>query len=141
MEDTRIPFGAAAVAMAANIVLNLLLMGPMLHSGLALATSLSSVLNFGILAVVFSRRVDGNWAGGRLAGEIIKSMVSAIVMSAIVIWAAAKVPWFDLGMAAGVLGLIGCVLMGIIVYSLSALILGCDGMRMVRERLLGRKHR
>jgi putative peptidoglycan lipid II flippase len=141
MEDTRIPFGAAAVAMVANVVLNLLLMGPMLHSGLALATSLSSVLNFGILAAVFSGRVDGSWAGGRLAGEIMKSLVSAIVMSAVVTWAAAKVAWLELGMSTGVLGLIGCVLLGIIVYSSVALILGCDGMRMVRERLLGSKRR
>ncbi len=141
MEDTRIPFAAAAAAMVANVVLNLLLMGPMLHSGLALATSLSSVLNFGILAAVFSGRVDGSWAGRRLTGEIVKSLVSAIVMSAVVTWAAAKVTWPGLGVTTGVLGLIGCVLLGIIVYSLAALILGCDGMGMVRERLLGRKRR
>lgn len=141
MENTRIPFAAATVAMVANILLNLLLMGPMLHSGLALATSLSSVLNFGILAVVFSNRVEGGWAGGALAGEIVKSLVSAVVMSVVVIWAASRVPWLDLGMTEGLLGLVGCVLLGIIVYSMTALILGCDGMRTVRERLLNRERR
>ncbi|TNF46205.1 murein biosynthesis integral membrane protein MurJ [bacterium] len=141
MEDTRIPFTAASAAMVANVFLNLLLMGPMLHSGLALATSLSSVLNFGILAVVFTRRVDSSWAGGGFTGEILKSLVSAIVMSAAVTWVSAKFVWLDLGLPSGVLGLIGCVLMGIIVYSTVALILGCDGMRTVRERLLDRKRR
>lgn len=141
MENTRIPFAAAAAAMVANIFLNLLLMGPMLHSGLALATSIASVLNFGILAVVFSRRVDSSWAGGSLPGEILKSLVSAAVMSTAVTWAASRVVWSDLGTAAGVLGLSGCVLLGIIVYSITALILGCDGMRTVKNRLLDRKRK
>ncbi|HEY4485565.1 MAG TPA: murein biosynthesis integral membrane protein MurJ, partial [Nitrospiria bacterium] len=44
MQDTRTPVKIAAAAMAANVALSLLLMRPLAHGGLALATSLSAVL-------------------------------------------------------------------------------------------------
>ena len=55
-EDTATPVKVAAVCMAANLVLNLLLMGPLLHVGIALATSLSAWLNAGLLAWILKRR-------------------------------------------------------------------------------------
>ncbi|HMB69538.1 MAG TPA: murein biosynthesis integral membrane protein MurJ [bacterium] len=57
VQDTRTPVKIAAVAMVANIALNLLLMGPLGLRGLALATSLSAWLNVALLARVFTARV------------------------------------------------------------------------------------
>ena len=54
--DTATPVKVAAVCMAVNLVLNLLLMGPLLHVGIALATSLSAWLNAGLLAWILRRR-------------------------------------------------------------------------------------
>jgi len=48
-QDTRTPVRIAAVALVANVVLNLALVGPLAHAGLALATSLSAFLNAGLL--------------------------------------------------------------------------------------------
>jgi putative peptidoglycan lipid II flippase len=47
--DTRTPVRVGVVAMAANLVLNLLLVFPLAHAGLALATALSAYLNAGLL--------------------------------------------------------------------------------------------
>ena len=58
-KDTKTPVRIAIVALVANIVLNLALMGPMGHVGLALATALAAWLNAGALAWVLARR--GNW--------------------------------------------------------------------------------
>lgn len=59
LQDTKTPVKVAMAAMAANIVLCLLLMRPLLHGGLALATSISAVLNFGLLIWIIHRRLDG----------------------------------------------------------------------------------
>ncbi len=44
-QDMRTPVGIAVRAMAANMVLNLILVWPLAHAGLALATTLSAALN------------------------------------------------------------------------------------------------
>ncbi|MBI3812519.1 MAG: polysaccharide biosynthesis C-terminal domain-containing protein, partial [Nitrospirae bacterium] len=63
LQDTKTPVKAAVAAMAANVVLSLLLMRPLQHGGLALATSLSAVLNFGLLIWILNRRLHGiEWA-------------------------------------------------------------------------------
>lgn len=48
-QDTRTPVKIGIIAMISNIFLNLLLMGPLGHAGLALATSLSALLNAALL--------------------------------------------------------------------------------------------
>lgn len=48
-KDMKTPVKIAVVALISNIVLNLLLIGPMAHVGLALATSITAFLNAGLL--------------------------------------------------------------------------------------------
>ncbi|WP_041794161.1 murein biosynthesis integral membrane protein MurJ [Pararhodospirillum photometricum] len=55
-EDTATPVRIAAVAMATNIGLNVALMGPLGHIGIAIGASASSWLNAVLLAVVLHRR-------------------------------------------------------------------------------------
>ena len=48
-QDTRTPVRVAVVALAANMVMNLMLIFPLAHAGLALATSLAGFVNSGLL--------------------------------------------------------------------------------------------
>ncbi|MCW8908061.1 MAG: murein biosynthesis integral membrane protein MurJ [Sedimenticola sp.] len=48
-QDTRTPVRIAVIAMLANMVLNIILVFPLAHAGLALATSLSATLNAALL--------------------------------------------------------------------------------------------
>jgi putative peptidoglycan lipid II flippase len=48
-QDTKTPVKVGAIAMVSNIVLNLLLVIPLAHAGLALATSLSAFIQVGLL--------------------------------------------------------------------------------------------
>ncbi|MBC2742769.1 MAG: murein biosynthesis integral membrane protein MurJ [Desulfosarcina sp.] len=57
MQDTRTPVIAATVSIVANILIGIALMGPMKHCGLALATSLASMVNLFILVVVLRKRL------------------------------------------------------------------------------------
>jgi putative peptidoglycan lipid II flippase len=49
LQDTWTPLKIALVCLGANILLNALLIGPLKHAGLALATSLASMLNLILL--------------------------------------------------------------------------------------------
>lgn len=57
MKDTRTPVITATIAIVANILFGIALMGPMKHCGLALATSLSSMVNLGLLLFVLRKRL------------------------------------------------------------------------------------
>ncbi len=48
-QDTRTPVKIAVIAMVTNIILNLALIVPLAHAGLALATSLAAILNASLL--------------------------------------------------------------------------------------------
>ena len=48
-QDTRTPVKIGIIALVANMVLNVLLIWPLAHAGLALATTLSAMLNAGLL--------------------------------------------------------------------------------------------
>ncbi|MEC8086798.1 MAG: lipid II flippase MurJ, partial [Pseudomonadota bacterium] len=55
-EDTVTPVKIAALCVAFNLVLNLLLMAPLLHVGIALATAMSAWVNVGFMVLVLRRR-------------------------------------------------------------------------------------
>ncbi len=70
MQDTKTPVKIASAAMLTNVILSLILMGPLKHSGLALANSCASIVNFSLLFYLLRvklKRVDG--------GKIIKSFI------------------------------------------------------------------
>ena len=56
MHDTKTAVKCSAVSVLLNIVLNLALVGPMGHAGLALATSISYMANTALLGYTFTRR-------------------------------------------------------------------------------------
>ena len=60
LQDTATPVKLSLIAFVANLVLSLVLMGPMRHSGLALANSLSALLNAGLLFYFYRNRL-GDW--------------------------------------------------------------------------------
>lgn len=57
LQDTVTPTKAAAIALGLNIALNAILMFPMGISGLALATSLSSIITFVMLLVMLKQKI------------------------------------------------------------------------------------
>ncbi len=59
LKDTKTPVKVAVLAMVVNIILNLALMFPLGHGGLALATSLSALLNLTLLVLIINKRLQG----------------------------------------------------------------------------------
>ncbi|MDX1696381.1 MAG: lipid II flippase MurJ, partial [Ketobacteraceae bacterium] len=54
-QDTRTPVKIGIIAMVSNMVFNLILIFPLAHAGLALATSLSAFVNAGLLLIGLRR--------------------------------------------------------------------------------------
>jgi putative peptidoglycan lipid II flippase len=72
---TRIPVTISFVTIAVNIVLNVVLMGPLQHRGLALATSVASVVNFVLLFEMLRRKI------GPLGGGVLFQSASRIFLA------------------------------------------------------------
>ncbi len=58
LQDTKTPVRIAVVGVTSNILLSLILMGPLKHSGLALANSLASGINFLLLSFFLRKRLQ-----------------------------------------------------------------------------------
>jgi len=78
LHDTWTPVRSAAVALAANLILNFLLVGPMKLAGLALATSISSSLNGLHLYGAVCRRIGPLEAG--LRGWLLRVLAASVGM-------------------------------------------------------------
>lgn len=84
LSDTKTPVKIATISIAANIILGILLMWPLGHGGLALATSLASMMNFGMLVFALRSRLgDIGWRN--ICLSVLRSFVCAILMG-IVVW-------------------------------------------------------
>ena len=84
---TRVPVTISFVTIAVNVVLNVALMHPMRHTGLALATSIASVLNFALLFEVLRRKIGP--MGGRVLARSFGKIVLASALAALAGYAAA----------------------------------------------------
>ena len=78
---TRVPVTISFITIAVNVVLNLALMGPLQHRGLALATSIASVLNFVLLFEVLRRKI-GPMGGRMLLRSSVKITLAAALAAA-----------------------------------------------------------
>jgi putative peptidoglycan lipid II flippase len=79
MQDTKTPVKIAMVALIANLLLSLLLMKPLQHSGLALANSLASGINFALL-FYFLRRKLKRIEAMRILSSFLKTLGASVVM-------------------------------------------------------------
>lgn len=59
LQDTKTPVKIGAFTLVLNILLNLILMRPLREGGLALATSISGIVNFVALLLFYHRRIGG----------------------------------------------------------------------------------
>jgi putative peptidoglycan lipid II flippase len=87
LQDSRTPMVAATISILANILFAGLLMKPMAHAGVALAASLSAMLNLAILIVGLQRKVasiDWRSIGFSLMRSIFSTAIMGLGVSALV---------------------------------------------------------
>ena len=83
-EDTKTPFKIATTCVVINLIFNLLLMGPMQHVGMALATSIAGWANVAMMMFVLRKR---GWMkiDRALIVEITKMLAACAVMAGILV--------------------------------------------------------
>lgn len=131
-KDTATPVKIAIVAVAINVVLNLLLMQVLAHVGLALATAISSWANAAMLAAVLARR--GRFAiDARLRRMAPRLLLAALMMAAVVWLAGDRVSvmlggdWS--GSLRGAGALLGLIALAVVVHFGAAMMLGAANPR------------
>ena len=115
-QDTTTPVRCGVAAVVANVVLSLILVGPLAHVGLALAIAISAWVNAGLLYIGLRRSqvlapLEG-WGG--FIGRVV---VAALIMGSAVFWlAGGSSTWFDADLLerAGLMTLV--VSLGVAVY-------------------------
>ncbi len=92
-QNTKTPVKIGIWAMALNMVFNLMLIVPLAHVGLALATSLSAWINAGLLAITLHRQ--GDLPGVELwRGSVVRALAASVAM-ALVLWLLLDWPLLD----------------------------------------------
>jgi len=136
LQDTKTPVKVAVVAMIANIALSLALMGPLKHGGLALALSLASTLQLFMLIFLLQKRLGGI-EGKVVISSMVKSFISSLIMGICIYFLAFKVfssivaqKTFHLA-----LGVLIIVCAGLVIYGISAHVLGSKELSSITELL------
>jgi putative peptidoglycan lipid II flippase len=142
LKDTRTPVVTAFIAFILNLCFSLLLMGPLRHGGLALASSLSALGNM-VLLIWFLRKKIGPFGGKSILAAGGKAALASIPMALAVYWFMTFTDWSRYGhKAAKALVLGGAVAAGIALYYLFALLLRCEeaheATQLVRRKVLKR---
>ncbi len=138
LQDTRTPVKIAALVLAANVVLNVILMVPLKHAGLALAGALCAFLNVGLLLRALHRRLGG--LGGRAIARSFYRILPPTALMAVIVYGAKHQLYALAGSLAGrVSALAACLLLGAAVYLLAAKVTGCRELSLLRESLRSRQ--
>ncbi|MDP6515867.1 MAG: lipid II flippase MurJ, partial [Alphaproteobacteria bacterium] len=122
--DTRTPLKIAALCLVVNVALNLALMGPLAHVGIALASALSSWLNVALLAWGLHRR------GHLMLDESLRRRVPRMVLAAAVMAVALiglwplVAPWLAATLALKIAALLILVAGGAALFAAAATLLG-----------------
>ena len=115
-QDTRTPVRIGMIAMAANMLLNLLFIYPLQHAGLALATSLAAYLNAFLLLRGLRRegayRPVSGWRRLTLQVGLAALALAVMIMSV----SPDLAEWVGAGRGQRVLWLIGLVVGGVVSY-------------------------
>lgn len=139
LKDTKTPVWTAFVSFLLNFGFSLLLMGPLKHGGLALATTLSACCNM-LLLLWFLRRKIGILGGRKIVVSAAKSLLAAIPMAVVVHYLCRLTDWSLKGHSfSKTLVLAGAVAAGIAVYGVCVHLLRSDEaldlMALVKSRL------
>ena len=136
-EDTVTPVKIASICVVVNLVLNLVLMGPFAHVGIAVATAIAAWINAALLAGGLKRR------GHLVIDDRLKSRLPRIALASVVMTVCLVLGAMALaGPLAGaevprIAALVGLVAGGIVIYGACAQLSGAADLKELKT-LMGR---
>jgi putative peptidoglycan lipid II flippase len=135
LKDTKTPVYTAIISILANILLGVILMRPMGHTGLALALSLASMLHFGLLMRALKTKLGPLNLSG-IAESVCKNVICAVMMG-LAVWTAAIfiIPSGTESLTGLITGLVGSILAGVVVYTVFSIIFKTPEIKTVLKTL------
>lgn len=137
LQDTKTPVKIAFVTFLVNMIVALVLMGPLKHGGIALALSVSSSVQFLLLFLFIKRKVHLPNLN-RVLFSVIKSAFASVVMGFGVWYLHTR--WLIIDAAEGLLSMIINLFIvigaGVVIYFGTARALGCNELASVQEMFL-----
>ena len=82
--DTKTPFKIALLCVAINLALNLALIRPFAHVGMAMATSIASWVNLGLMVYLLHKR--GVFKPDALLKRRLSRLIAATLVMALAVW-------------------------------------------------------
>ncbi len=126
LQDTKTPVKVAFLALLANAAFGTILMNPLKHGGLALATSLAAGLNFALLVILLKRKL-GRIGARKILLSFCRSLGASIAMGVVAYLICLGELWQTSGATLEkILHLLAAVLAGIFVYGEASYLLGSE---------------
>jgi putative peptidoglycan lipid II flippase len=143
LQDTRTPVKVAFLSLLANAGLGVMLMGPLKHGGLALATSLAAGLNFAMLGFLLRKKI-GPLGTTRILRSFGKNLGASFLMGMAAYALCAQGHWDTSGITGEKLAFLsGAIGIGILVYGVSCYLLHSEEIHAavdLAKRKIGRKN-
>ena len=92
LQDRKTPLKAGFAAVIVNVVMSVILMGPLKHGGLALATSIATSVNVLILFFILRKKI-GPFLDGEFYGSLKKILLASAVMIASIYAVHSAIGW------------------------------------------------
>lgn len=137
LQDTSTPTRVAAWCMALNVALNLLLMGPLQHGGLALATSIASMVNILALLWLLRKRIQ-SIDGYNIARSGAIMLTASVIMGGAVYGYIVRFYEYDDVLATRAFHLFSSIGIGVLVYMGFMLVFGSREAISVKNRIAGK---
>lgn len=134
LKDTKTPLWVSLGAVGINLGAGIILMHPMKHGGLALATTIAAAFNFLVLFIILIRRI--RWFEmSKFLVSIAKITVASCVMGFCLILIRGLGLWSDGICVKNFVVLLGAILGGICVFGICAQMLKCEQIRSIKSVL------
>ena len=123
-QNIRTPVKIAAVSMGVNLLFNLILIHPLAHAGLALATSIASLFNAALL-LIFLLRDAIYKPQPRWLLLLLRIVLANVLMGVAIGWFAGGMhAWLVWSVGQRVWHLVVAIVLGVFVYAVALLLLG-----------------
>jgi putative peptidoglycan lipid II flippase len=137
-QDTKTPMKIGIYSMLLNVTLAIILMGPLKHGGIALATSLSSIFNVGALVYLMKKRL-GRMGGRKIVNSMAQLTIAVTLMGLGVYFANAW--WFDpeapLIQRIGIL--FGEITLGVVIFTCASWLMKNEELKFIHQLIRERK--
>lgn len=133
LQDTKTPMVNGAIAMALNIVLNFTLIRPMGYAGLALATSISTIICIVLLFISLKKKVK-YIKYKKIFMSTTKSIIASIIMGIGTYYSYyTLINLFSSGFISQFIVLFMSIFIGVIIYTLLVIILKVDEVNIILQ--------